>query len=77
MSDEIGFASRYPSLTTSDSVDPAIGKAIYDHSSQEHKGGFPGGADTYRQTRYKRLDEEQSYQVVYSELEQMAHTTRK
>jgi hypothetical protein len=44
----------------------ATNKAIYDRSGQERKSMIPGGDDVYRETRFRRDDENQSYEILYS-----------
>jgi hypothetical protein len=44
-------------------------KAIYDRSQVERIGMTPGGRDLYRETRFRRQDDEQSYEIVHSEIE--------
>lgn len=47
----------------------ATNKAIYDRSGKERKSMIPGGEDTYRETRFRRDDENQSYEILQTELE--------
>ncbi len=44
-------------------------KAIYDRSGKERKSMIPGGEDTYRETRFRRDDENQSYEILQTEME--------
>lgn len=44
----------------------ATNKAIYDRSGKERKSMIPGGEDLYRETRFRRDDENQSYEILYS-----------
>ena len=41
-----------------------MNKQIYDHSNAARKNLCPGGPDTYRENRYVRDDEEDSFRVV-------------
>jgi hypothetical protein len=43
-------------------------EAIYECSKMEREGMVPGGEDLYRETRFRRLDDERSYDVLYSEM---------
>ena len=43
-------------------------KAIYEQSGKERKSMIPGGKDVYRETRFSRDDENQSYQILHSEM---------
>lgn len=43
-------------------------KQLYDCSGRERKAMIPGGQDTYRQTRFCRDDDNQTYQILYSEM---------
>lgn len=43
-------------------------EAIYDRSGKERKIMEPGGRDSYRETRFRRLDGEQSYVILHSEV---------
>ncbi|KAL9185766.1 hypothetical protein ACHAXT_003543 [Thalassiosira profunda] len=47
----------------------ATNKAIYDRSGKERKGMAPGGEDLYRETRFRRVDGKQTYEILHSELE--------
>jgi len=47
----------------------ATNKSLYDRSGQERKGMAPGGKDLYRETRFRRNDEEQSFEILHSETE--------
>lgn len=47
----------------------ATNKALYDRSGKERKGMAPGGEDLYRETRFRRVEEDQSYEILHSELE--------
>jgi hypothetical protein len=47
----------------------ATNKAIYDRSGKERKSMIPGGEDTYRETRFRRDDENQSYEILQTEME--------
>lgn len=47
----------------------ATNQAIYDRSSMERKSMQPGERDSYRETRFRRLDGEQSYELLYSEMQ--------
>ncbi|KAK1740157.1 flavin-containing monooxygenase [Skeletonema marinoi] len=47
----------------------ATNKAIYDRSGKERKSMIPGGEDVYRETRFRRNDENQSYDILYSKTE--------
>ena len=47
----------------------ATNKALYDRSGKERKSMLPGGEDLYRETRFRRVDEEQSFEILHSELE--------
>ena len=47
----------------------ATNKAIYDRSGKERKSMTPGGDDLYRETRFSRLEDEQSYKILHSEIE--------
>lgn len=44
----------------------ATNKAIYDRSGKERKSMIPGGEDSYRETRFRRDDVNQSYEILYS-----------
>jgi cation diffusion facilitator CzcD-associated flavoprotein CzcO len=46
----------------------ATNEAIYDRSGKERKIMEPGGRDSYRETRFRRLDGEQSYDILHSEV---------
>ena len=46
----------------------ATNKAIYERSGNERKSMIPGGEDTYRETRFRRDEENQSYKILHSEL---------
>lgn len=46
----------------------ATNKAIYEQSGKERKSMVPGGEDVYRETRFSRDDENQSYQILHSEM---------
>ena len=46
----------------------ATNKALYDQSGKERKGMVPGGDDFYRETRFRRKDDEQTFEVLHSEL---------
>jgi len=46
----------------------ATNKALYDRSGMERKGMIPGGDDLYRETRFRRVDEEQKYEILYSKI---------
>ena len=48
----------------------ATNQAIYDRSSMERKSMQPGERDSYRETRFRRLDGEKSYELLYSEVQQ-------
>mmetsp|Transcript_42250 Transcript_42250/g.61723 ORF Transcript_42250/g.61723 Transcript_42250/m.61723 type:complete len:424 (+) Transcript_42250:250-1521(+) len=48
----------------------ATNKAIYDHAGSERKALFPGGPDTYRSTRYKRDNSNQSFEILSSKVEE-------
>ena len=43
-------------------------RAIYDRSQVERMGMTPGGSDLYRETRFRRLDDERSYEILHSEI---------
>ena len=45
----------------------ATNKAIYERSGKERKFMIPGGEDIYRETRFRRDEENQSYEILYSE----------
>ncbi|KAL7533070.1 hypothetical protein ACHAXR_005022 [Thalassiosira sp. AJA248-18] len=47
----------------------ATNKALYDRSGKERKGMTPGGDDLYRKTRFRRVDGQQTYEILHSELE--------
>jgi hypothetical protein len=47
----------------------ATNKAIYDCSQVERTGMIPGGRDLYRETRFRRLDDERSFEILHSEIE--------
>ncbi|EED86991.1 predicted protein [Thalassiosira pseudonana CCMP1335] len=47
----------------------ATNKALYDKSGSERKGVVPGAKDVYRETRFKRDDGNQSFHILYSEIE--------
>eukprot|EP00580_Thalassiosira_gravida_P001067 CAMPEP_0201603364 /NCGR_PEP_ID=MMETSP0492-20130828/3825_1 /ASSEMBLY_ACC=CAM_ASM_000837 /TAXON_ID=420259 /ORGANISM="Thalassiosira gravida, Strain GMp14c1" /LENGTH=510 /DNA_ID=CAMNT_0048067121 /DNA_START=233 /DNA_END=1765 /DNA_ORIENTATION=+ len=46
----------------------ATNKALYDCSGKERKGVTPGGDDVYRETRFRRMEKEQSYEILHSEI---------
>ncbi|KAL7469752.1 hypothetical protein ACHAXS_009998 [Conticribra weissflogii] len=48
----------------------ATNKALYDRSGKERKEMLPGGKDKYRETRFQRDDENQTYRIIYSEMEE-------
>jgi hypothetical protein len=47
----------------------ATNRAMYDRSQVERQGTSPGGRDLYRETRFRRLDDERSYEILHSEIE--------
>ena len=53
----------------------ATNKALYDRSGKERKSMIPGGEDFYRETRFCRKDDEQSYEILYSKIEAVETTT--
>ena len=44
-------------------------KALYDRSGKERKSMIPGGEDVYRETRFRRDDENETYEILYSAAE--------
>ena len=50
----------------------ATNAALYDRSGVERKGMKPGEEDLYRETRFAREDEKQTYRILHSELEPIA-----
>ena len=46
----------------------ATNKAIYERSGKERKSMIPGGDDLYRETIFRRDDENQSYEILYSKV---------
>ncbi len=48
----------------------AFPQALYDRSGKERKEMLPGGKDKYRETRFQRDDENQTYRIIYSEMEE-------
>lgn len=50
----------------------ATNAALYDRSGVERKGMKPGGEDLYRETRFSRVDEAQTYKILHSELAPIA-----
>ena len=46
----------------------ATNEAIYNRSGMERKAMEPGERDSYRETRFRRLDGEKSYDILYSEV---------
>jgi hypothetical protein len=47
----------------------ATNEALYDRSQREQRGMVPGGRDQYRETRFRRLDSKQSYEILYLEID--------
>ena len=50
----------------------ATNAALYDRSGVERKCMKPGGEDLYRETRFARVDEAQTYTILHSELAPIA-----
>lgn len=49
-------------------------QALYDRSGKERKQILPGEKDKYRETRFQRDDENQTYRIIYSEMEKEKST---
>ncbi|KAL3775800.1 hypothetical protein ACHAW5_002296 [Stephanodiscus triporus] len=47
----------------------ATNEAMYDRSQMERTGMAPGERDLYRETRFRRLDEQRSFEILYSEID--------
>eukprot|EP00569_Conticribra_weissflogii_P000633 CAMPEP_0171354408 /NCGR_PEP_ID=MMETSP0878-20121228/44693_1 /TAXON_ID=67004 /ORGANISM="Thalassiosira weissflogii, Strain CCMP1336" /LENGTH=670 /DNA_ID=CAMNT_0011860381 /DNA_START=246 /DNA_END=2258 /DNA_ORIENTATION=+ len=52
----------------------ATNKALYDRSGKERKQILPGEKDKYRETRFQRDDENRTYRIIYSEMEEEKST---
>jgi len=52
----------------------ATNKALYDRSGKERKQILPGKKDKYRETRFQRDDKNQTYRIIYSEMEEEKST---